>query len=86
MQANVIQALYHACERLSILSYIRVAGHYVHRDRKIIEMDDRDRLKITRNLSALKERVGADLDPILDKLIERDVFDIRIKVRISTDH
>ena len=45
-------------------------------------MDYRDRLKITRNLTELKERVGADLDPVLDKLIERDIFDIRIKVHI----
>ena len=45
-------------------------------------MDYRDRLKITRNLTELKERVGADLDPVLDKLIERDIFDIRIKVHV----
>lgn len=46
-------------------------------------MEDRDRLKITRNLTALKERIGADLDPILDRLIERDIFDIRIKDEID---
>ena len=43
-------------------------------------MDEKDRRRITRNLTALKERVGADLDHIVDKLIERDIFDIWIKV------
>ena len=43
-------------------------------------MDGRDKQRFTRNWSALKERVGGDLDRILDRLLEENIFDVETKV------
>lgn len=46
-------------------------------------MDKYDQRKITRNLVVVKERVEGDLDFIVDRLIEKDIFTIQIKEDID---
>ena len=45
-------------------------------------MNREQRKRITQNLTNLKERL-VDLDPIIDKLIERDVFTLEHRSRIE---
>ncbi|KAK3605611.1 hypothetical protein CHS0354_027273 [Potamilus streckersoni] len=47
-------------------------------------MDDPMKIKITRNLTFVKQSICDDLDTFVDGLIEKDVFDIDIKDRLSS--
>ena len=46
-------------------------------------MDKYDQRKITRNLVIVKERVEGDLDHVVDRLIEKDIFTIQTKVKTN---
>ncbi|KAK3589492.1 hypothetical protein CHS0354_030615 [Potamilus streckersoni] len=47
-------------------------------------MDKLDQKKITRNLTFIKDRIGVDINAFVDRLIEKDVFEINVKEDIES--